>query len=84
MGRAVVLKAENSFYPAFRRENTFECIAPLFLKRIVNNRPTTYAIPIEGIYIPITFNQNTVLLITSINQCIKLIWKLLNFIRHKF
>lgn len=49
-GNHIWLRAENSFYPAFRKEGTFVFIAPLYLKRIVNNQPTTYYLPPIGGY----------------------------------
>jgi hypothetical protein len=40
-GTYIWLRVEESFYPAFRRENSFEFIAPLLLKRLVNNKSST-------------------------------------------
>jgi len=60
-GTNIWIVAQNSFYPAFRRENTFEIIAPLLLKRIVNNQPTTYTVPMGSytyfITIPSKYNS---------------------------
>jgi len=47
-GVNIWLSVENSFYPAFRKGNTFEFIAPLFLKRVVNNQPSTVSVPVGG------------------------------------
>jgi hypothetical protein len=47
-GANIWLKIENSFYPAFRKESTFQFIAPLYLKRMVNNQSTTYPMSIGG------------------------------------
>jgi hypothetical protein len=53
-GKNIWLKVDNSFYPAFRRENTFECNAPLYLKRIVNNDPIPVMVPLSSGFVYIT------------------------------
>jgi hypothetical protein len=53
-GKNIWLKADKSFYPAFRRENTFECNAPLYLKRIVNNNSIPIIVPLSSGFVYIT------------------------------
>jgi hypothetical protein len=47
-GVNIWLRVQDGFYPAFRKGNTFEFIAPLLLKRLVNNQPTTVSVPVGG------------------------------------
>ena len=60
-GKNIWLKVDNSFYPAFRRENTFECNAPLYLKRMVNDNPIPILVPVSSgfvyIFIPSKYSS---------------------------
>ena len=53
-GKNIWFKADKSFYPAFRKENTFECNAPLYLKRVVSNVPISIMVPVSSGFIYIT------------------------------
>jgi hypothetical protein len=56
-GVNIWLSVQDSFYPAFRKGNTFEFIAPLLLKRLVNNQPSTVSMPIGGYTYFLTVNS---------------------------
>lgn len=47
-GTNIWFRVSNDFYPAFRRENTFEFIAPMLLKRMIRNQSSSVYTPGGG------------------------------------